>query len=130
MDLNFRLKPGGKAVDAGAAIPTVNDGFTGRAPDLGALDSDCRSRSPARPGSPGSRFIDEIALREPPTPGKRQAACQARDLNFRLKPGGKAVNAGAAIPTVDDGFTGRAPDLGAHELGLPEPRYGPAWLTW
>ena len=29
MDLDFRLKPGGKAVDAGVALPTVNDGFVG-----------------------------------------------------------------------------------------------------
>ena len=36
MDLNFRLKSGSKAVDAGVVIPTVNDDFTGRAPDLGA----------------------------------------------------------------------------------------------
>ena len=32
MDLNFRLKPGGKAVDAGVVIPTVNDGFIGKPP--------------------------------------------------------------------------------------------------
>ena len=52
------------------------------------------------------------------------------DLNFRLKPGSKAVDAGALIPTVNDDFTGRAPDLGALEIGAPPVRYGPAWLTW
>ena len=36
-DLNFKLKAGSKAVDAGVRIPNVNDGFAGRAPDLGAL---------------------------------------------------------------------------------------------
>jgi len=30
-----------------------------------------------------------------------------------------------ALPTVTDGFTGRAPDLGALELGQPLPHYGP-----
>jgi hypothetical protein len=50
------------------------------------------------------------------------------ELNFRLKPMSRAVDAGVSIPTVNDGFTGRAPDLGALEVGKPEPRYGPRWL--
>ena len=40
----------------------------------------------------------------------------------------KAVDAGVLIPTVNDDFTGRAPDLGALEVGKPEPKYGPRWL--
>ena len=38
------------------------------------------------------------------------------------------ADAGVLIPTVNYGFTGRAPDLGALELGKPEPTYGPRWL--
>lgn len=38
VDLNFRLNPKGKAVDAGVVIPNINDGFNGKAPDLGALE--------------------------------------------------------------------------------------------
>jgi hypothetical protein len=34
------LKPGSNAVDAGAAIPGLVDDFAGKAPDLGALESD------------------------------------------------------------------------------------------
>ena len=49
---------------------------------------------------------------------------------FQLKPGGKAVDAGVVIPTVNDDFTGKGPDLGAHEVGAPSLRYGPRWLTW
>src|SRR5262249_51075845 len=64
----------------------------------------------------------------PPDPAKRHAVYHATDLNFRLKAGGKAVDAGLAIPTVNEGFTGRAPDLGALEFGKPEPKYGPRWL--
>ena len=37
-DLDFRLKPGSAAVDRGIGIPNVTDGFTGTAPDLGALE--------------------------------------------------------------------------------------------
>lgn len=66
----------------------------------------------------------------PPDPSKRHAVYHAMDLNFRLKPGSKAVDAGVPIPTVNDSFKGRAPDLGALETGAPEPKYGPRWLNW
>jgi hypothetical protein len=66
----------------------------------------------------------------PADPSKRHHVYHAMDLNFRLKPGSKAVDAGVAIPTINDGFAGRAPDLGALEVGKPEPKYGPRWLNW
>ncbi|MBN9660851.1 MAG: right-handed parallel beta-helix repeat-containing protein [Acidobacteria bacterium] len=66
----------------------------------------------------------------PPNPATRHAVYHSMDLNFRLKAGGRAVDAGVPLPTVNDGFTGKAPDLGALELGQPEPHYGPRWLTW
>ncbi len=37
-DFDFRLKPGSAAIDRGVNLPNVNDGFTGQAPDLGALE--------------------------------------------------------------------------------------------
>ena len=37
-DLDFRLRPGSAAVDRGMVLRTVTDGFTGSAPDLGALE--------------------------------------------------------------------------------------------
>ncbi len=39
-DFDFRLVPGSKAVDAGCVLPNINDGYTGEAPDLGALELD------------------------------------------------------------------------------------------
>jgi hypothetical protein len=66
----------------------------------------------------------------PPDPAKRHAVYHAMDLNFRLKPDSRAVDAGVVIPTINDGFVGRAPDLGALEVGAPPPKYGPAWITW
>jgi hypothetical protein len=47
------------------------------------------------------------------------------DFDFRLRPGSAAVDAGALLPTINDDFTGRAPDLGAYELDRPLPHYGP-----
>jgi hypothetical protein len=66
----------------------------------------------------------------PPDPTRRHHVYHAMDLNFRLKPNAKAVDAGVALPTINDGFTGKAPDLGALELNQPEPHYGPRWITW
>ncbi len=37
-DLDFRLKPDAAAVDTGCILPNVNDNYTGKAPDLGALE--------------------------------------------------------------------------------------------
>jgi hypothetical protein len=47
------------------------------------------------------------------------------DFDFRLRPGSAAVDAGVVIPTINDDFAGRAPDLGAYELSRPVPHYGP-----
>jgi hypothetical protein len=52
----------------------------------------------------------------------------AVDLDFRLRPNSRAVDAGVKLPTVNDGFSGKAPDLGAYEVGQPLPIYGPRWL--
>ena len=38
-DEDFRLNPGSAAIDRGVAIPNVTDGFSGTAPDLGALET-------------------------------------------------------------------------------------------
>jgi len=38
-DFDFELRPGSAAVDAGVRLTGVNDDFTGRAPDLGALET-------------------------------------------------------------------------------------------
>ncbi len=70
--------------------------------------------------------FENLTLPDPATPHR---VYHAMDLTFRLKPGGKAVDAGESIPTVNDGFAGAAPDLGALEVGQPEPHYGPRWLA-
>ena len=36
-----------------------------------------------------------------------------------------AVDAGTALPGINDAMTGSAPDLGAYERGLAAPHYGP-----
>ena len=60
----------------------------------------------------------------PPGPDPRTLYTPA-DFDFRLRPGSVAVDAGVPLPGINDGFTGRAPDLGAYELDRPIPIYGP-----
>ncbi|MBM3784562.1 MAG: hypothetical protein FJW30_09405 [Acidobacteria bacterium] len=67
---------------------------------------------------------------KPPAHADRHRVYHAMDLNFRLKAGSKAVDAGVAIPTVNEDHAGAAPDLGALESGKPLPHWGPRWLTW
>ena len=60
----------------------------------------------------------------PPGPDPRTLYKPA-DFDFQLRPGSAAVDAGVRLPGVNDDFTGRAPDLGAYEIGRPVPHYGP-----
>jgi hypothetical protein len=54
-----------------------------------------------------------------------QKVYKAEDFDFALRAGAVAVDRGTTVPTVTDGFTGGAPDLGALERGRPAPHYGP-----
>ena len=47
------------------------------------------------------------------------------EYDLQLRKGAKAIDAGVVLPNINDGFTGRAPDLGAYEVGQPVPHYGP-----
>jgi hypothetical protein len=44
---------------------------------------------------------------------------------FTLKKGCAAEDAGDVIPNINDGYSGDAPDLGAYEIDMPLPHYGP-----
>ena len=47
------------------------------------------------------------------------------EFDFTLNARSRAIDAGTVLPNVNDGFTGKAPDLGAYERGRPLPLYGP-----
>ena len=59
------------------------------------------------------------------TPPTRGATSIPDQYDLRLRPDSPAVDAGTVIPNVNDNFTGKAPDLGAYEVGQPLPHYGP-----
>jgi hypothetical protein len=48
-----------------------------------------------------------------------------KTLDFRLKAAGPAVDKAVAMPNINDGYVGEAPDLGALELGALPTHYGP-----
>lgn len=50
---------------------------------------------------------------------------QVDGIDFNLKQGSKAIDAGKVIPNVNENYTGNAPDLGALEKGQSAPVYGP-----
>jgi hypothetical protein len=54
----------------------------------------------------------------PPKPADRHRVYHAMDLNFRLRPGAKVLDKAERLPTLNDDFSGPAPDL------------GPRWITW
>jgi len=60
----------------------------------------------------------------PPGPDPRTLYKPA-DFDFRLREGAAAVDAGVGLTGINDDFTGKAPDLGAYEVGKPMPHYGP-----
>jgi hypothetical protein len=48
-----------------------------------------------------------------------------RSVDLRLQAGSGALDAGAILAGFNDGYAGKAPDLGAYELGAALPQYGP-----
>jgi hypothetical protein len=60
----------------------------------------------------------------PPGPDPRTLYKPA-DFDFRLREGSAAVDAGVKLTGINDDFTGKAPDLGAYEVGKALPHYGP-----
>lgn len=85
---------------------------------------DCREKAPvykhAVRVTPDKAFASGL---KPPADEKTQFDPKVNDL--RLKDGSEAIDAGAVLPNLNDGFAGKAPDLGAYELGQPLPHYGP-----
>ncbi len=85
---------------------------------------DATQRSPAYRHavsvSPDAAFQSGV---KPPDAAQAQFGVEVNDL--RLSPSCEAVDAGVVLPNVNDGYQGKAPDLGAYELGRPLPHYGP-----
>jgi hypothetical protein len=80
-------------------------------------------------------FQDKVALPagKPYYSSKLKGKVIPKDWHFghyllQPKPGSKLIDAGTNLPNLTGPYLGKAPDLGAHELGLGTPWYGPR--TW
>ena len=78
-----------------------------------------------------SRMIDWSIFRKasPPAKGDPTRLYRPEDHDFTLSAASGAIDSGTILPGVTDGFTGRAPDLGALESGRGVPSYGPRPLS-
>lgn len=63
-------------------------------------------------------FPQGVAFPDPPVPERAPA-------DLRPRSGSAVVDAGLRLPNVNDGFRGKAPDIGAYEAGQALPHYGP-----
>lgn len=70
----------------------------------------------------GDDVFERVSL---PDTGSRGRVYPVEGYDFRLRASSPAVDAGVVLPNITDGFTGRAPDLGALERGGSLPHYGP-----
>ncbi len=68
---------------------------------------------------PATAFASNVSV-----PADQRVEHPAVDL--RLKAGSAAIDAGEPLPGINDGFAGKAPDLGAYELDESPKRYGPS----
>jgi hypothetical protein len=57
-------------------------------------------------------------------PDDNKKIFERKIVDLRLKEGSAAIDAGEVLPGFNDGFTGKAPDLGAYEFGSELPQYG------
>ena len=74
-----------------------------------------------------SREIDYGIFRDANAPdfGDPTRLVDPDAVDLRLKAHSPAIDAGTELPTITDGYSGNAPDLGAYELGGERPHYGP-----
>ncbi len=63
-------------------------------------------------------FAADVEFPDPVFPER-----QPQDL--RIAPGSVVEDAAILLPNINDQFTGKAPDIGAYEIGKPLPHYGP-----
>jgi hypothetical protein len=69
--------------------------------------------------------LDAFVNVKPTDEANPRALYAPENLDFRLRPRSAAIDTGMELPTITDGFKGKAPDLGAYEFGGTPPHYGP-----
>jgi len=60
---------------------------------------------------------------KPPADVKKKFTVEVNDLRINARSG--AIDRGVVLHNINNSFAGKAPDLGAYELGASLPHYGP-----
>jgi hypothetical protein len=108
------------------------DGFAGYSGDIFFKWNNVKYHTPedVRRSCPIERHIvvmgpGEIFAAGTKAPPDELTVYDGSKIDVRLKPDSPAVDAGEILPGFNDGFRGKAPDLGAFEVGDEIPWYGP-----
>jgi hypothetical protein len=123
--------PGGSSLFAWAAPADGTVNYDARAPRPVQSFADLKAYADRTGQDRHSRMIDWSIFRKASAPvkGDPTRLYRPEDHDFTLAAGSGAIDAGTVLPGVTDGFTGRAPDLGALESGRGVPLYGPRPLS-
>ena len=121
----------GSPLFAWAAPATPASSFDAKTPRPVQSFTDLKTYSERTGQDRHSRMIDWSIFRKasPPAQGDPTRLYRPEDYDFTLAAGAAAIDAGTVLPGVTDGFTGKAPDLGALEAGRAGPAYGPRPLA-
>jgi hypothetical protein len=74
-----------------------------------------------------SREVDFTIFQNAKAPdlGNPTRVVPVNEVDLRLREKSAGIDAGVVLPNITDGYTGKAPDLGAYEFGQELPHYGP-----
>ncbi|MGZ3363811.1 MAG: hypothetical protein ACXWKY_03790 [Caulobacteraceae bacterium] len=122
----FRPNPGAPSVVtwAGPAGGAVTD-FKGPHPKQGYPTLDAYAKATGQDRHSIAVDWDVFVRAGAPDRADPTRIYKPDDFDFSLRKAAKAIDKGVVLPGVTDGFTGRAPDLGALEFGSAAPHYGP-----
>lgn len=122
----FRPNPGAPSVVtwAGPAGGAMTD-FKGPHPKMGYPTLAAFAKATGQDRHSIAVDWDVFVKAGPADPADPTRIYKPADFDFSLRAKSKAIDKGVVLPGVTDGFTGKAPDLGALEFGAAAPHYGP-----
>ena len=99
-------------------------GYSAPHPDTRAnnIDYDLHTGNPPR--LRGENVIGSHLIKGTPIYADGHGAASRDRGRYWLAPGSPGFDAGEALPNFNDGFSGAAPDVGAHEAGAPPMEFG------